>query len=169
MKGCGYMSTFKNLNDLYKHIEDQVHSSLLDEVAQGVRDVMSVEIQDAVYTKYPGGGNEPDVYRRRYDQGGLLDESNMEAFINVKTNTLEVFNNTPFNDGYNTANHGLGLTSLIENGHGADNQYYDYHKDNAEYMKPRPFVAQTKESVAKLKSHKSDLKRGLKARGIKVK
>jgi hypothetical protein len=158
------VATFKNLNDLYSHIEKQIHSSLLNEVQEGVKDVMEVEIMDAVYSKY-----EPTYYKRRFDDGGLLDRGNMQGFVDVKTNILEVHNLTPFNDSYNTVNHGLGLVNLIEGGHGAGGYYYDYHREDAEYMEPRPFMAQTKKSIAMLKSHKADLKRGLKIRGIKVK
>lgn len=157
------MPTFKNLDSLYNHLEKQIQSSLLDEVAEGVRDVMQVEIQDAVYSTYS-----PKKYERRYDKGGLLDKQNMEAFLDTKSNTLEVYNFTPFNNRYETNNTGYRLSELVEFGHNYNRLLYDY-PSNGEYMKPRPFMKQTIDSIAKMKTHVGDLKNGLKNRHINVK
>ncbi len=137
--------TCKNLNDLFAHIEKDVQHILQEDVAETVKDHMSDTIQQNVYDAYS-----PMYYKRRGEQGGLIDKRNMEATVN--NDTLTVRDIAPL-DNHNTE---YELDAIIEYGWG-----------NVPFE--RPFYDDTKERLLKTNDHVESMRQGLKNRGYKVK
>lgn len=78
------MPTFDNLDQLLAHVKRQIDDTMQDEVAKEVVDTMQAEIQNTVYGAY-----QPRVYNRRFENGGLLDEDNIEVTTpSTNENTL---------------------------------------------------------------------------------
>ncbi len=137
--------TCKNLNDLFAHIEKDVQDVLEHDVTETVKDHMSDTIQKNVYNAYS-----PMYYKRRGEQGGLIDKRNMEATVNG--NTLTVKDIAPL-DNHNTE---YELDAIIEFGLG--NQPF-----------PRPFYDDTEERLLKTNDHVESMRQGLRRKGYKVK
>lgn len=137
--------TFKNLDDLMKHIEKDVQDALKHEVAEEVKETMSQAVQTSVYDVY-----DPFVYTRRFNNGGLMSTSNMNS--RVDGNTLTVANETPLDNGRTD----YSLTDIIVNGLGR--QPFS-----------RNFISQTEENLDITKNHVWAMKQGLNNRGYDVK
>ena len=146
------MPTFSSLKEMEKYIQDEINKSLKNDVAPVVKEVMSAEVQNTVYSVY-----EPKRYERRYDNYGLGDTRNME-FPKVENGKLEVSNNTPFK-GKNYS--GKSLTEVVVTGEGYT---YDYPY---EYNQPRDFIEATREDLIQTQAHTKALVNGLKKSGIK--
>jgi len=156
------MPDFNSINDLGVYIQEKIDDSLSKEVYQVVVDNEKESIEDTVFTFTP------EVYQRR-DERGLDDPQNMTD--DVKDGVLSVENTSFFNDGYNSTSFGFGLTSLIENGDGDNGNHYDYpYGENAHiFLKPRPFIEETKEKLQESDDLTNALKNGLNRQGIQTK
>ncbi len=137
--------TFKNLNDLFAHIQKDISDTLEHEVAEEVKETMSEAVQTSVYDTY-----DPFVYTRRFNNGGLMCTNNMKS--RVEGNTLTVTNETPLDNGRTD----YSLTDIIVNGLGRQ-------------PFPRDFISQTEENLDITKNHVWVMKQGLKNRGYDVK
>ena len=161
------MPTFKSIKEMQAYLKKSINTSLVEDVAPIVKETMSAEIQNSVYTEYPN----PHMYKRRLDEGGLIDERNMNIDESlISSGILSITNNTPFDDRYDTFNTGNGLAGLIEFGDGYKGNYYDYTNydgDNS-YKEPRPFIENSRETLRQTKVHVKALKKGLRESGIKV-
>ena len=146
------MPTFSSLKEMEKYIQDKINQSLKDDVAPVVKEIMSAEVQNTVYSVY-----EPKRYERRYDNGGLMSENNMKA-IPIKDGVIAISNETPFN-GKNYS--GKSLTEVVVTGEGYT---YDYPY---EYNQPRDFIEATREDLIQTQAHTKALINGLKKSGIK--
>ncbi len=160
----------KNLKELRKHIEKAIRNSLENEVFEDVRETECRHVQTDVFDVY-----KPRVYHRRefypeeyvsYGETGIgvKDERNI-VFDPIKNGVLKVENVAEFNPVRAIRNHGPGLVTLIEYGHGARGIYYDYPK-YPEYLRPRPFIANTREEIKQTKSHVKAMKLGLRRNKI---
>ncbi len=119
------------------------------EVAKESRGTMKKHIQNDAYSQYA-----PTSYVRKYDQGGLIDDSNIETIM-IDDNTLKVENIRKDEET------GRLVTPVVEYGKG----YYTDWLDKK--IGPRPFVNNTfielKNGVAK-----EALKEGLRKQGVDV-
>lgn len=137
--------TFNNLNDLFKHIEEDVNNTLENEVAETVKDDLLVSIHNDVYSAYS-----PEHYKRRMVNGGFSNRSNLEA--TVYDGVLKVRDVAPLDNGQT----GYALDDIIIHGYG--NQPF-----------ARNYISRTEERLRDTKDHVEALKSGLKKRGIDVK
>ena len=111
------------------------------------------QIQEKVYGVY-----NPEVYERRYGNGGLMDEENIKG--EVKKGDLTVENKTPPNpEARDGATVDKNLIEVIETGIG-----YDYDNPGA-----RPFIDATIQALRASGAIVNALKIGLEKQGIKVK
>lgn len=138
--------TFKNIDSLFKHIENQVQDTMVNEVADAVKDNMAEAVQTSVYDAY-----NPMYYKRRMQNGGLIDKDNME--VTEIPNGIVVRDVAPLDNGYRKD---FSLDEIIVNGWG--NQPFE-----------RDFYSQCKENLEQNNDHVEALKQGLKKRGINVK
>lgn len=138
------MPNFKDLNSLFKHIETQIQDTMTDEVAETVKENMAETIQANVYNAYM-----PQYYNRRFEDGGLLDQNNMEV--------------TEIPDGISVRD----VAPL-------DNKRTDYALDEIVvegmgYMPwARDFYFDTADKLSANQEHVTALKQGLKRRGYDV-
>lgn len=140
--------TFKNLNQLFSKLEQDIQDTLSEEVADCVKDEMEFEIQMNVYNAYS-----PLYYKRREYNFGLIDQSNMES--KVEGNTLTVKDIAPLNKSDNS-NSNWELDEIVVNGYG-----------NMPF--PRDFYSDCKERLEGHGYHTEALRDGLKKRGYNVK
>ena len=136
--------TFKNLNSLCRHIEKQIQDTMVNEVADTVKDNMTEAVHTSVYDAYS-----PQYYNRRMNNGGLSDTQNME--VTEIQNGISVHNAAPLDNGRNDYN----LDEIIV--YGLGNQPFE-----------RDFYAETAERLQENQEHTEALKQGLKKRGIEV-
>ena len=137
--------TYKNINDLFKRIEKDIQETLVNEVADTVKDEMKQAIDDTVYSTY-----EPEYYKRRGEQGGLLDEDNIT--VTELENGILLRNTAPL-DNDDAA---YDLDHIVIDGSG--NQPF-----------PRDFIEETKERLEDNKAHVEAMVQGLKKKGYDVK
>lgn len=136
--------TFKNLDSLFKHIEKQVQDTMVNEVADAVKDNMAEAVQTSVYDAYS-----PMYYKRRMQNGGLIDKDNME--VTETPDGIIVRDVAPLDNGRRD----FSLDEIIVNGLGKQ----PFSRD---------FYSQCKENLEQNNDHVEALKQGLKKRGIKV-
>lgn len=127
-----------------RHIEKQIQDTMVNEVADTVKDNMTEAVHTSVYDAYS-----PQYYNRRMNNGGLSDTHNMEV-TEIK-NGISVHNATPLDNGRNDYN----LDEIIV--YGLGNQPFE-----------RDFYAETAERLQENQEHTEALKQGLKKRGIEV-
>lgn len=127
-----------------RHIEKQIQDTMVNEVADTVKDNMTEAVHTSVYDAYS-----PQYYNRRMNNGGLSDTHNMEV-TEIK-NGISVHNATPLDNGRNDYN----LDEIIV--YGLGNQPFE-----------RDFYAETAERLQENQEHMEALKQGLKKRGIEV-
>lgn len=137
--------TFKNLNDLMKHITKDVTDVLQHEVADTAKSHMQEAIQTTVYDAY-----DPEHYTRRMGNGGLLDGDNIEAA--VSGDTLTVRDVAPLDNGRTD----YMLDDIVIHGYG--NQPF-----------PRDYISTTEERLIRTNDHVEAMKQGLKKKGYNVK
>lgn len=136
--------TFKNLNSLCRHIEKQIQDTMVNEVADTVKDNMSEAVHTSVYDAYS-----PQYYNRRMNNGGLSDTHNIE--VTEIQNGISVHNATPLDNGRND----YSLDEIIV--YGLGNQPFE-----------RDFYTETADKLQENQEHTEALKQGLKKRGIEV-
>lgn len=128
-------------------LEGAVDESLLQEVAEEVKDIMQQQLNEVVYSY---DARDEAMLTRRYDNGGLRDRSMMIASVG-EAHTLEVQDFAPLQD--NPSNH--ELADIVCRGDGDYRQPY-----------PRPFIQATEdESVASGRAYDA-LMSGLQKRGF---
>lgn len=137
--------TFNNLNDLLKHIEQDVNDTLENEVAETVKDDLLVSIHNDVYAAYS-----PEHYKRRMVNGGFSDRSNLKA--TVYDGVLKVRDVAPLDNGRTD----YALDDIIIHGYG--NQPF-----------ARDYISRSKERLKDNGDHIEAMKQGLKEKGYNVK
>lgn len=158
-------NTFKSLDALMGSIKKKIDNALGNEVAEIVKET---EQQSAIYEVY--AAYEPKMYERRGGDDGLGDMENMVS--TVSGGVLTVTNETEFDNRCNSLHSGNNLDELIEYGHGAGGLRYTYGDEYPyDYIKPRPFIQKTKETLALSGGAiiKAALEIGLERQGIDVK
>lgn len=127
-----------------RHIEKQIQDTMVNEVADTVKDNMTEAVHTSVYDAYS-----PQYYNRRMNNGGLSDTQNME--VTEIQNGISVHNATPLDNGRND----YSLDEIIV--YGLGNQPFE-----------RDFYAETADKLQENQEHTEALKQGLKKRGIEV-
>jgi len=129
---------FKDLKSLEKYLQVKINNSLHTDVPKDVIKLENEHIESDVYAKY-----DPDLYIRRRENGGLLDENNY--LIEPIENGVSITNVTT-DDGYSenfsdySTDSNTSIAPIIEYGEG-------YSWENSRiYQKPfeRPFVNNTR-------------------------
>jgi len=150
------------MKELFKFIEGAVQTTLENDVANHAKDVLKDKIQTVVYDQY-----DPTEYERKYSNGGLLDDENIEikkgkGSISIRS-TRTNDDDTDGRDGY--ARGTKDVASILETGTG-----YTWTRSAIYQMQPypRPFHYETFLEMQKTLSHVDALKRGLKRLGISV-
>jgi hypothetical protein len=163
---------FKDVNSLLKAIQEKVSSTLLNEVAEKVRDVEQEMIDKDVYAVYnviDGEQYEPFEHKRRRDHGGLKDRSTMVGYVTESNNSsqLEVIN-----EAKGDQDTSLYIAPLVEYGD-SYGEGYDYKTNRTntadQYLSPRPFKEDTVKELQQTGEHIQALKQGLIKRGLNVK
>jgi hypothetical protein len=150
------MPSFRNLNDLFKHINKQITESLEKNVADDTKELLKEKKQEVVYdtyTPYSTDGITPH-YERTYQ----LLNSNESKMLDA--NTLEI-----------TSPRGTDSESEVDIAYAVENGgYYSwgYTRDLNEEIGARPFMEET---AIELKNGKAKeyLKKALESRGLNVK
>lgn len=127
-----------------RHIEKQIQDTMVNEVADTVKDNMTEAVHTSVYDAYS-----PQYYNRRMNNGGLSDTHNME--VTEIQNGISVHNAAPLDNGRND----YSLDDIIV--YGLGNQPFE-----------RDFYAETADKLQENQEHTEALKQGLKKRGIEV-
>jgi hypothetical protein len=157
------MAEFKSLKALIDFLEKSVKSAIQDEPPKAVKNLMKKHILRDVYMVY----EQPKIYVRRYNKGGLLDERNIKI-DNKKNNTVEIYNITKRNLRYQNEY----LAPVIEFGHeeaiAKGYRGYSFPNPKKAYYHERPFIENTRDSLIKSKSHVKALQESLKRLGIKT-
>jgi hypothetical protein len=163
------MANFKSLKALKEYLSKSIDKAIKDEPPKAVKNLMKKHILRDVYMVY-----KPFRYERRLNRGGLLDENNI--LIDPKQpNTVEVYNitkrSTVYTNDY-TANQ-MYLAPVIEFGHDVAEERgyrgYSYPNPKKAYYHARPFIRNTRNSLAKSKSHVKAFQQSLKKLGINTK
>lgn len=128
-----------------RHIEKQIQDTMVNEVADTVKDNMTEAVHTSVYDAYS-----PQYYNRRMNNGGLSDTQNMEA--TEIQNGISVHNAAPLDNGRND----YSLDDIIVN------------RGVLGYPQSRDFYAETADKLQENQEHTEALKQGLKKRGIEV-
>lgn len=136
--------TFKNLNELFAYIEKDIQDTMVNEVADEVKDEMVTAVETSVYRVY-----DPVQYSRRYGNGGLGARENMQ--VTEISNGISVRDIAPLDNGRTD----YELDDIVVNGLGR-------------MPFPRDFYSECKEQLEITGNHKEALKQGLKNRGYKV-
>lgn len=131
-------------NKLDEAINDALEKEVLDEA----KTVMKEEIQERVYDAYT-----PTKYKRRMQNGGLLDDKNIKHQVLTGSHTLYVRNVTDNGFTVETVETGKGYT----------------WKNSAIYQNPfpRPFHKPAEEELINSGRAKRALIKGLRRKGIK--
>lgn len=136
---------FKNLNDLFNHIEADIQDTMVNEVAETVKEEMVIAVETSVYRVYA-----PVQYNRRYGNGGLGARENMH--VEEIPNGIYVRDIAPLDNGRTD----YALDDIVVNGLGR-------------MPFPRDFYSECEEQLFLNENHKEALKQGLKNRGYNVK
>ena len=139
--------TFNNLNDLMKHIQNDIDDCVQNEVAETVKDEMVTAIQTSVYNVY-----DPIQYTRRYGDGGLGARDNMQ--VTEIPNGISVRDIAPLDNGRTDT--GYMLDDIVVNGLGRMPFERDMYSECAERLEITG-------------NHVYALKQGLKNKGYEVK
>lgn len=128
----------QDIDTLMKNLEERITAAaskaLSDEVFPLVRDMMQGNIEADVYGAYT-----PARYKRRYDNGGMIDPRNIQGTMSDDGLSLTIQNVTPPNPANGTTD--KDLPTVIELG---DKWGYDYYPSKRnEYAEPRPFTYDT--------------------------
>lgn len=136
---------FNNLNDLFNHIEADIQDTMVNEVAETVKEEMVIAVETSVYRVY-----DPIQYNRRYGNGGLGARENMH--VEEIPNGIYVRDIAPLDNGRTD----YALDDIVVNGLGR-------------MPFPRDFYSECEEQLLLNENHKEALKQGLKNRGYNVK
>lgn len=149
---------YNDVNALLKDLRADIEDTLMSEVLDEVKEIELRHVEEDVLSTYS-----PKIYKRR-GAGGIDDANNITG--KVEDMQLIVDNITPFNDGYNTYNHGIELSDLINAGEKRSGYYYDFDGD---FTQPRPFIDNTIDEIEQTDSVEKALAKGLRKRKYDVK
>jgi len=155
------MEEFNSFKKLQDFLKQAVKKAIQDEPPKAIKNVLKKHILRDVYMAY----EKPKKYVRRYHNDGLMDEDNIKVQFK-RNNTIEVYNIAKRNLMYTNQY----LTPVIEYGHEKAKELgyrgYTFPHPRYKYYHKRPFIANTRESLRKNKSHVKALQHSLRRLGI---
>lgn len=131
------MADFKNLKDLYAHLEKRKNQIIKNDIFQEVRETEKQYIEANVYDVY-----DPTIYERRGDVEGLSDESNI-IIEELGGETFAFKNITKAND------YDVDLAPIIQDGYEGNEEYFDAKSvpGKPAYSQPRLFEEPTAQDM----------------------
>lgn len=159
-----------DLQQKLNQIKRDMKESLQNEVTKYIKDKMQEHIRSDVYGQYHrlealGFIDEPFVYERRYENGGLISRENIK--MTPTENGIMIENITK------GSNQSIPLAELVEHGDGYNGCEYDNkeNRDNTsyQYLQPRPFLKNTKEEIENSKECIEIIKNSMKNKGYIIK
>lgn len=135
---------FKDLDSLYKYIEEEAENIIQNQVANKIIEVIQDHVQEDVYNQYKP---------KRYERTGKLKKDivkmNITKGVTIYPNRME---------------DGKYIPDIIETGEG-----YKYpDKYNYGYGKPRPFVRETIKDLKQNEQHIKVFIQEIEKKGFKV-
>lgn len=164
--------TFNNIREFEQYFNKNMISAMKDVMLNDVGHIVKVveqrNIVEEVYLKYTPDSplRQPWIYKRRRQDGGLMDMRNMLATVTDVPNgvLLSVENLTR---GYNQT---MLLDTLIEYGDGYGGKEYDYKENRDDtawqYLRARPFTKATIQELRETKGHVTAFRQGMEEYGI---
>lgn len=157
---------YKSLEELFKSIEKRVMESLENEVANKVKEVMKVKIQEVVYDVY-----DPLSYRRREDRvaGGLKHEDSFSVKPIKESNKVGIKFRNVSSDYHE--NRYRDVAKIVETGVGYLYQQVININGSDEVIEigARPFTQETYKEIRSKNLHKHELIDGLESRNARIK
>lgn len=159
-----------NLQEKLEQIKRDMKESLQNEATEYIKDKMQEHIQSDVYDQYHrweslGFVDEPFVYERRYENGGLISREN------IKMTPIE--NGVMIENITKGSNQNISLAELIEHGDGYNGYEYEYKENrdgtSYQYLQSRPFMKNTKEEIENSKECIEIIKNSMKNKGYIIK
>lgn len=134
------MRNFDSIESIFEYIQNECEKLVQNEILYETKSVMCETIQEVVYDAYI-----PNMYQRRYEQGGLVDRDNIiinEIKKDSRRLTANIINDTPRNNEFVSFDDPRTLDEIIE--------YGVRHDVLAEpYQLPRPFIQETTNKLIK--------------------
>ncbi|WP_211749695.1 hypothetical protein [Paenibacillus sp. Marseille-Q4541] len=142
------VSSTKDLNKLFAELQRRVNVTQTTDVAPTVREEMKDQIEQVVYSVY-----DPKEYERQMDDGGLIDDENIDTYMTDAT-TLVVESNRFDGD--------KNVGEVVVTGQG-------YSFPFAYNGVARDYIEATKDSLEATNAHVAALAMGLKKTGLQIK
>lgn len=153
------MLKFATLEELEFYIEEAINIAMESNVSQEVAKLLKDNTKKVVYDAY-----EPSYYVRRGENGGLLDENNIQKTIDKTSHTLTMENIAKPKKLNAFDNPSTSLAYLIEYGR-VPNIFNDQIYP---WMFPRPFIRKTISDLQNGNVITKAMTNGLRANGIKA-
>lgn len=157
--------SYDDLDKLFADLELEIQNSLKTDVAKEVKKVLKEHIQEDVYNQY-----DPWEYKRKEDDGGLLDDENIFADT-ISKDTLLVKSQRRNSAGEQSIGEGYesdrDIPLIVETGEGYNWGGIDLQ--GRTNVTPRPFTEKTIEDLEDNGQHSKALKKSLKSKGFDVK
>lgn len=129
------------LAELQREIMKRANKGLEKDVAPYVKNKLKEHVERDVYSTY-----NPKMYERREDDGGLVDDKNINHELRKQNRTLYVYEEAPIEgprlDAPDWVNRDDSLARLIE--HGAHNPW---NHRRYRWTKPREFMDKTQQEI----------------------
>ena len=126
--------TFDTIAELREALLKDMRNAVIKEVVKEMKDIEREVIEERVYAVFS-----PKVYKRRYENGGLMDKENMLEEVSISKNdiTVEITNLTQGNPTYRNF-WDSDIQELIETGN---------YMWNGQMPPPRPFIDETQSVI----------------------
>ena len=126
---------FDDVEELRRALFNDLYNAVLKEVVKEMKDIEKETIEERVYAVFS-----PKEYKRRYSNGGLIAEENMQEEIRANGNdiTVEITNITRGNESQCKDYYRGYIQPIVEEG------YYIW---NGEMPPPRPFIDETQSVI----------------------
>ncbi len=169
------MTIKEALNHVKPALQKKIDIALQTEIFAAVQAAERIAIKNTVYEAYT-----PNIYDRRYDNGGMMDVRNIQIENGtVQNGRLVVINETPPNpywsdrDVHGSATVNKSLPELINYGHSRYVKYsgrfgYDFPKKKYAYYKARPFIEETRTILKNKGTLDRRLGNALKRQGLRI-
>lgn len=109
--------SYDSIEELIADLENDIQNKVKPQIEKEMRNIMKDVINEVVYSAY-----EPFFYSRRYANGGLMDDKNIEITANYSNGVLEISmknitkGNTKYSNDFPDSNTSGYIADLIETG-----------------------------------------------------
>ena len=109
--------SYDSIEELIADLENDIQNKVKPQIEKEMRNIMKDMIYEVVYSAY-----EPSYYSRRYANGGLMDDKNIEITANYSNGVLEISmknvtkGNTKYSNDFPKSNTSGSIADLIETG-----------------------------------------------------